>query len=299
MKRFLIHIILFAILFFIVDRAFCFFIQNAPKKEYDKRLQYIIDGEMNKDIIILGSSRGANNVVAKQIEDSTGFSTYNLSYRGSDVSFHKFLLESVLKFNKQPKKVMLVLDSGYEFNDVPTLNFRFDRLYPLKNYSYINNKLIEDKKQNRLSKMFCLARIKQKDFNLKANKVLPINVMTSHGSKINSQKGDATLVYGNGYKPYEIDKENLSKINDLEAIQNICKENEIELIFVFPPNFKSFDGSFYERFSSLIKKENRIMIYDTMDVRYTDSKYFRDESHLNKKGAEIFTNEMIQFINSK
>jgi hypothetical protein len=39
-----------------------------------------MDGKINKDIIFNGSSRGARDIIASQIERETGQTAYNLSY---------------------------------------------------------------------------------------------------------------------------------------------------------------------------------------------------------------------------
>jgi hypothetical protein len=103
MKKFIFNFLLFIIVFFIFDKIFFIFIYFAPNNKVDKRLELVINGGINKDCIIFGSSRGARNIIAKQIEKETGLSSYNLSYPGSDIEFHEFLLRSFLKFNKNQK----------------------------------------------------------------------------------------------------------------------------------------------------------------------------------------------------
>lgn len=298
MKRFLLHIALFVLLFLIIDQIFYVFIAHAPKKEDDKRLQYVLDGQMNKDVIILGSSRGANNIIAKQLEDSTGWSTYNLSYRGSNIEFQEFLLKTLLKYNKPPKYLLLVIDNGPEFKTVSTLNFRYDRLFPLKKYTYINDYLVSHHKQNVLSKYLNLSRVKRKDFSWSPKPVLPINVLTSHGSKINALDSDSTIVYKEEIKPYDTLDEDIKKLNAFKSIQHMCDTNGIQLIYVFPPNFVAFNTNFYKRFKELDVDTNNVMIYDQKELKYRNYKYFRDESHLNKFGAEVFTKELSEYIKS-
>ena len=103
MKKFIIQILVFSITFILFEKVFYVFLYVSPKLEKDKRLEYVLNGNMNKDLIVLGSSRGARNVIASQIEDSLTISTYNLSYPGSDIEFHEFLLRSLIKYNKKPK----------------------------------------------------------------------------------------------------------------------------------------------------------------------------------------------------
>ncbi|WP_417557628.1 hypothetical protein [Mesoflavibacter zeaxanthinifaciens] len=298
MKRFLLHIAVFVLLFLIIDQIFYVFIAHAPKKEDDQRLQYVLDGQMNKDVIVLGSSRGANNIIAKQLENSTGLATYNLSYRGSNIEFQEFLLKTLLKYNQPPKYLCLVIDNSLEFKTVATLNFRYDRLFPLKNYAYINDYLVSHRKQNVLSKYLNLARVKRKDFIWSPKPVLPINVLTSHGAKINILDADSTLVYKRDIKTYDTAEEEQVKLNAFKSIQQICETKDIHLIYVFPPNFVVFNTSFYKRFKALDVDVNNVMIYNQKEMKYQDYKYFRDESHLNKFGAEVFTKELSDFIKS-
>jgi hypothetical protein len=299
MKRFLKHILFFGLLFFTIEKGLYFFIQNAPNKEYDKRLEFVLQGKMEKDIIIIGSSRGANNISAKQMEDETGLSTYNLSYRGSNVIFHQFILETLLLYNKKPQKVLLVIDDEYEFLMDHSLHFRFDRLYPLKNYSYINNKLIDSKKKSYVSKFLYAAKIDREDFSLKPKRVYPINLMTSHGSKLLPKKENNDLEFINESKNYNILEEESLKLRSFKSIQEMCSSKEIDLYFVLTPDFKSFDVTFLKRFEKLVKKKEHIIVYDTLDKRYKDYSIFRDQTHMCSEGAEIFTSELSQFMKSK
>lgn len=299
MKRFLKHILFFGLLFFTIEKGLYFFVQNAPNKEYDKRLEFVLQGKMEKDIIIIGSSRGANNISAKQMEDETGLSTYNLSYKGSNIIFHEFILETLLLHNKKPQKVLLVIDDEYEFLMDHSLHFRYDRLYPLKNYSYINNKLIDSKKKSYVSKFLYAAKIDREDFSLKPKRVYPINLMTSNGSKLLPKKENNDLEFINESKNYNILEEESLKLRSFKSIQEMCSSKEIDLYFVLTPDFKSFDVTFLKRFEKLVKKKEHTIVYDTLDKRYKDYSIFRDQTHMCSEGAEIFTSELSQFMKSK
>ncbi|WP_292944073.1 hypothetical protein [Olleya sp. UBA1516] len=298
MKLFIKHILLFGLLFFIVEKGLYYFIQNAPKKEYDKRLELILEGKMEKDIVIIGSSRGANNVSAKQLEEKTGFSCYNLSYRGSSVIFHEFILKTLLLHNNKPKKVLLVIDNGYQFIKEHSLHFRFDRLNPLKNYGYIHEKLIENNKKSFLSNFFYSFKVNREDFSLKPKRIYEIDVMTSHGSKLLKAKNNEKLEYINEVKKYEINEEELAKLEAFNSIQRMCSNNDIELYLVFTPGLMTFDTDFLKRFKKLVSPDEKIIVYDTLDERYKEKDIYRDHTHMFSKGAKIFTSEISDFINS-
>ncbi|UPT70590.1 MAG: hypothetical protein M0D53_16190 [Flavobacterium sp. JAD_PAG50586_2] len=104
MKLFLKRLLLFSLIFFIVDKAFILVRSRCNENEYDKRLELILNGAMNKDLLIFGSSRGARGVIASQIEDSLNVKCYNLSYIKSNIEFHEFLLKVLIRHNKSPKK---------------------------------------------------------------------------------------------------------------------------------------------------------------------------------------------------
>lgn len=296
MKQFLTRIVLFFILFFILEKSMCYFINNAPKKEYDKRLEFILNGKINKDIIILGSSRGTNNISAKQLEDSTNQTTYNLSYIGSDLIFQEFIFRTLLNYNRPPKKVILVIDNIFEFRESSSLNFRIDRLIPLKNYNYINNKLIKHKEKNILSKIFCLSRVNREDFKLEKHKIQEGYILTSHGSILIELRNQKEFNFSNNNDIYTTEIESETLLNAFKNIQKLCEKYNIELIYVFPPNFYTFNNSFLKRFKELVQNENNVLIYDTTDVRYKNGEYYYDESHLLKNGATIFTSEIIEFL---
>jgi len=185
MKTFLKYVFLIALIFFILEKGFYYFIAYAPKKEYDKRLECILEGKMNKDIVVLGSSRGANDIIAKHL---------------------------------------LVLDGVFEFVGNSTLNFRNDRLLPLKKYNYVNDELIEQGEKNILSHVFCLSRIDRKDFSLRKSKPDPKNTLTPHGSILETAKLKKTLVYNHQPVPYTSDNEIPEYI---DALLRLSRRNSV------------------------------------------------------------------------
>ncbi|MCW2119445.1 hypothetical protein [Flavobacterium sp. 7A] len=299
MKRFLKNSLLFLLVFFVVDKGFYYFLIKAPEREYDTRLEQILEGKINKDIIILGSSRGADNILAGQIEKVTGQSTYNLSYPGSDITFHNFIFKSLLKFNKKPKMIILAIDNPFEFRFESTLVFRLDRLYPLSKYNYINQELILQKQKNLLSKFFCLARINRSNFSFKNIPMSLQNPIDNWGSMpFENKSKNIKINYNYSNKEYDSGTEINTKLEAFRAIQIGCKEKNIDLIYVFAPSFGEFNTAFYNRFLKEVQKKN-VMVYDSLNPVYKDPAYFYDESHLLETGAKIYTDEIITFIKNK
>jgi hypothetical protein len=297
MKKFLRNIALFCGVFFLIDKLFYIIIYTAPNLEVDKRLELMINGKINESIIIMGSSRGADNIIASQIEKETSLSAYNISYPGSNIEFHQFLLETLLRFNKKPKIIVLAVDNPWELLPENSLKFRVDRLYPLVKYNYINQTLINQGEKTILSKFLYLGRINRGNLSMTIKKKSVENPILACGSMpFISETKIKNFEFKNDTFQYNLNNELLSKRKAFIAFKNLCKKNKIQLIFCFSPNFKSFNKSFLTRIKLLSFPENKFFVYDTTNIKYKSSNYFYDLSHLNIKGAKIFTSELSEFI---
>ena len=139
------------------------------------------------------------------------------------------------------------------------------------------------------------SRVNIKDFDFEKRKLLPINKLTSHGSKLLDYKYNKALTYKFETQKYNLKDETPEKIKAFKVIQNICKKNHINLYYVFTPYFGKQNKTFYNRFLQLAHKDS-IYSFNTNDKRYFDKKYFRDNTHMFREGAEIFTKELSDFL---
>lgn len=297
MKLFLKHILFFSLIFFVAEKSVWFILNETPKKEYDKRLENLLKGQINKDIIILGSSKGAGNILAGELQAKTNFSSYNLSYQGSNVNFHYFILKTLLKYNKKPKYIILNIDEESQFIKTKTLNFRDDALLPLTKYNYINEELITKKEISPLSRFLLVSRynsyhsISRKVFR---NKINPLDSFGSMGIISGKSTKDRFEV---NKKVYNQALEDLELLESFKGIQELCKLNGVKLLLVFSPRLIDFNRSFYARFIKMVNRDEHVLIYDTLNTVYKKKSYYRDQSHLLKNGASIFTSEISEFIN--
>lgn len=296
MKLFIKRILIFLLIFFIIEKGVWFILKETPNRQYDKRLELVLQGRINKDVIVLGSSRGAGNIIAGQLEQETGLTAYNLSYQGSNVNFHKFVLETLLKFNTPPKYLLLSIDNSSQFINEPSLNYRKDAVLPLTKYNYINNELIKEKINNPLSSVFFLGRYNKFHSLFKDVFVNTRNPIDSFGSMGILKRNDVKLIYKDKIEDYNSKFEKKSRLNAFNIIQDLCTVNSIKLIFVFSPSFSRFDTSFYNRFQKIAKPEHRVFVYDTSNSIYKDQKYFYDKTHLFINGAQLFTRELSEFL---
>lgn len=301
MKKYLIKLLLFLFIFFLFDKLFLVVADQSAEKEIDKRLELLINGQMNKDILIAGSSRGSRGIIAKQIEDSLGLSTYNISYPGSDVRFHKFLIETLMAFNDPPKYIFLVVDDNQELiKNKRTVTFRKDRLYPLVKYPYIWKLLATI--ENRgvfFSEFMVLNRLNKSNFDLSEKQYTPLDTMMCCGSMPISWTDKNLQFEFVEDDSYSLDKEVEDKVVAFQEMVDIIKSSGSQLIVVFPPNFKAHSPDFENRIKLLCGDGVDFYTYDINNPAYLKKSSFFDEEHLVKDAAEMFTIEIINFLKNK
>ena len=299
MKGLIIKLLFFLVLFLAFDKIFILVANRSANAEADKRLELLLNGRINKDLIIAGSSRGSRDIIASRIEEMTGLSSYNLCYPGSNVEFHEFVLRTLLEFNKPPRMILLVVDDDIEFLPNEKAIFRLDRLYPLVKYSYIRRELIDIGEKDRfLSRLFVLHNLNKANFDLREKKFSSLDTIMDCGSMpVSFQRKDKSWDYDHAVRDYPLVLEQESKVKAFEKIIGYCTQKNIRLIIVFPPNYKNFSNSFEGRIRDLAGETATYFKYDSGNTVYTEKDFYYDQEHLIKKGAILFTDELIRFLN--
>lgn len=297
MKGFLLRILWLVILISSIDTLVGLYIKHFPSYEVDKRLEQVLQGNVNKDLIILGSSRGARDLIASEIERLTGKSSYNLSYPGSNLEFHAFILRTLISNNKTPKTILLTLDSPEGFLKNTSLEFRFDRLYPLVSNDMVVKTLVDRKKKSPLAEFSNLAKLSKSQIVVRQKHFSAVDTILSCGSMpLSFQKKDWKPQFDHPQRPkgHQI---NSALIKSFTEIQRICQEKNIRLIIIFPPNYYAFDVQFSKLIQSYLLGSTETYKYQPNPI-YQDSKSYFDQSHLVTRGALIFSKEVADYLNA-
>ena len=180
-----------------------------------------------------------------------------------------------------------------------SLKFRFDRLYPLAKYRYINQELIERNDKNWMANYLILSRINRSNFNLHKRKFSVLDTITADGSMtLSFQRNQEIFKYVDTIDEYSKNFEVKDKLKTFSNIQNICSQYNIELFIVIPPNFSQKNKLFETRVKELTFNQYNIFAYNELDLRYKDSSFYSDQYHLKLNGAKIFTNQVANFISN-
>lgn len=267
-----------------------YFIENLPKTGTRISQQYLANKEVTADIIILGSSRANHHYNAPMMSEELQLSVYNTGIDGCGLHYNNCVLHNVLK-RKIPKLVVFELDpfllTGmwkerlkkdlgiYYFKDdyiKNTLNEIEDSSFPLKiriNAYRFNNIFIS------LFNTYCVNK------NVRPLGYAPLEP-NSHDFKIQYHDVESFKIDSTVYKSF------------LDMIQ-WSKLYNFKLIVVESPKLIVSNSN------TILKQictDNNITYFDNsnLDFIINNSHLFNDPTHLNKKGADVYTQYFMKQI---
>ncbi|MBD1432781.1 hypothetical protein H8B06_08100 [Sphingobacterium sp. DN00404] len=311
MKKFLVRTFFFFFPFVVISYPLDYGISYFLSKSNDASGEFevwsdIYSSKVNCDIAIYGSSRAWVHIDPQIIADSLNQSVYNFGING-----HNFWLQylrhlELEKHNKSPKVIVLSVD-------VFSLQKREDLYNPDQFLPYmlwnsnIANFTKSYKGYNGTDYYIPLIRYAGKFEALKSSiKHAVMNTSDIH-YRTNGFKGmdrewntDLEKAKSNNVS-YEIELDNKS-IELFELFIQECDANHTDLILVYTPEY--IDGQNY-----VSNRKDVIDIYKNLAVKYQltfldysndsiclNKQLFYNASHLNKKGACVFSKKLAKDI---
>lgn len=124
MKRFLLKIGLYALLFFLAINLLAFLSLFFLGKSYFYKPQFVTNGvkENSFDYVVLGSSTGLTTLDTKQMDSLTGKKGLNISMDDSSLSSHYLMLEYFYSIGKKTDRLILAVTPWDLANEKPELN---------------------------------------------------------------------------------------------------------------------------------------------------------------------------------
>ena len=312
MKKFLIKILCFfgplILLAFPLD---VFISSNLKKSNKYAEKEYptwnaILDGKVDSDILIFGSSRAWVHIDPTIICDSLKLTTYNLGIDGHNFWLQYLRYQQVLKHNRRPKLIILSLDYFTLKKNKDLYNSGQFLPYMLWN-NEIKQATLSYNGFESLDYEIPLIRYYGKYDALEiafrffsghlSNPITRVKGYEGRNEKWNSDFDKAKLTMKN----LEV-KLDAPTIKLFEQFINECKANNIKLVFVYTPEY--IEGQkfvknrgqimgLYKKFS----KDYQIPFYDySNDSISYQKKYFYNASHLNKYGSELFTKKFVDTL---
>lgn len=266
---------------------------NIPTPE--QHTTYSIE-EADSDIMVFGSSRAQHHYDPEPFEDLPNHSFYNTGKDGQGIFYSWVILKSVLTRNKEPRILILDINTNEFDKDQDS----YDRLSDLLPYYHENEEI-------------------QEIVNLKSpfEEVKALSHLYRYNSKV------LTIIRDNlfpqkdpmerGFEPIKVSERRLElldyydreEVDSLEVeafigfLQDAKKFNQKIFVFVSPTYRRYYKGT--PESIKIAKKICRdldvsFFSYHQDSLFLKNPKYFSDPSHLNEIGAEIYSDKIFEEI---
>ncbi len=296
MKKFISKVLLLLVALFVFDRiAGCVlnkWLENVTTNDLGKD-NYICD-HCREDILIFGSSRAEYHYNAKMIEDSLNFSTYNCGASGYGVilSYGRLLMISE---RYHPKLVIMEITPEFDYMSHKSTNKDLGELkrhYERNGIKEIFEKVDPSEKYKMMSYLYRYNSSYARN-PLRLLKKIPFNknAIGVQGFKAEHIEFDSMKVSKKKDKgEFQIDSIKYSYlIQFIENTKNISK-----LIFVISPYWQLQDSLKFEPARHIADSYKMPFINFSKNPKYLyHNEFFKDGTHLNARGADEFTKDLI------
>ena len=305
MKKFLLKVLLFACTIILVDwvSGFAFdLIQHyafeRDPARFEVRAMYAIEKAVS-ELDIIGASDASHTYISNMITDSIGLKTYNYGKDGSFFIYQNCLINLMLQ-NHTPKAIIWEIGKGklsLNENDKVTEWRRIQDFYPYYKDNNYCKKLIN--KRDRYQRLYMLSGLYRHNSGI----LSMLEPFVTHNLTDNSLGGYLPLPNkGYSYPTFQDRKtaeDNIDtmKVNLLKETLDKCANKGVKVIFCFSPQY-SYDvdeGTAQHKELMKISEKYQIPVIDYRQNEYfmQDSTFFKDNRHLNDKGAHIYMRYLI------
>ncbi|WP_323788703.1 hypothetical protein [Psychroserpens sp.] len=314
MKKFILKIVVFAIPILLLAYGLDVYLSNNLRKSNTfAHLEYpiwndVLEGNLNADILIHGSSRAWVHFDPKILEDVLQLTAYNLGVDGHTFNMQYLRHKLALKYNDKPQMIIHSVDAttlqkGDFFNSEQILPYmlwekdfqEFTSEYESYSYFDYNLPLLRYYSQTEaISTAFKM--------NMSSNNNPQIRVKGYQGQERtwNSDFDKAKKLM----KGFEVKIDETLKMKFDRYLKD-CKANNIEVVLVYAPLY-SEGKAFIKNEEVLINTYQKFAetygfaFFDfTNDDICNDKAYFYNARHMNKLGAELFTKKLATKIKTE
>ncbi len=267
-------------------------------------MNQVMDGKVNAQVVITGSSRALAHYDPRTLEAVTGLSAFNLGRNGSQTDMQVAFLKAYLAHNRRPEIVIHNLDA---FSFVTTHEV-FD---PVQYVPYLYDANLYDA----LKKIAPDETRKSRYLPVYGYVVEDMNYTWIKGFRSFwgwSPKEDYFQGFNPRSKKWGDDFKNMKQANpngvsweiepggveDVKELIRVCKDNGIQLIFVYSPEYSEMQTltnnrpEIFKLFHQLADA-GQVPLWDYSQWQYASNvDYFQNSQHLNATGAAVFSDDV-------
>lgn len=296
MKRFLIQITAFFAIVAAVDTACGFVfkhIESKAKGGFTYRDTYICD-RLETDILISGSSRCVRHYNPQIISDSLGMSCYNSGQMGNGIILNYGRLRMIDE-RKKPRIIIYDLHPGFDLL-VGEDNHRYltwlKSHYERDGISDIFESIDKTERYKMLSSMYSY---NSRWVEILMDYVHPIADARKDGfSPLRGEMDKTKIRVDNKVlkNNYVFDELKIGYIKKM-----IDEAGDAELFFVVSPIWYGMDTLQLEPVKKICQERGIPFVDFSNDSKFVHhDEYFKDGSHMNNYGADVFTKDLVNKI---
>lgn len=299
MKRFICNILLFVLPFMFFLSVLDYYYSRAAMKSNFFRIDAWYDlmhGQIDADVIVMGSSRAWVHIDPLILDSILNTSAYNIGMDGSCINrqIHKYNL--FRKYNRKPKLIIQNID---QFSLDYNVGFEREQFFP-----YFWDKGMRDE------------FLDSEPISVWEKYVPMYRYFSNMNDELYAMLTNTSRQLTKGYlgRDWHWDGTALSKVKSIKFSTNDTtlvmfdeylaklKAENIKIVFVYSPLYVGAMRKFanvkemYSTYQRIADKYG-IPILDYMNMEISsDTTYFYNAMHLNKRGAEIFSDSLANGI---
>lgn len=296
MKKYLLKIALFFAIIAVFDFTFgkvCNYLRDQSKGGFSGNVHYICE-KCNEDIIMMGSSRMRHHYVPQVFEDSLAMTCYNAGIDGNGIILNYGFLEMILK--RYSPKLIIYDVSGFDMyvDDNTKYLDMLKPYYEKKGIAGIFDDVNPSEKWKMLSGMY---RYNSKLLGLVGDNIHPSQSFDkgywpSH--KVMNYVPDSSK-----YNNSSIEVDSL-KMAYLQKFVTLAKDSNVPIVFTVSPKwFSETRQDYYAPIKELCTEEKVPFLNYCYDLVFRSQQdNWADPTHLNDKGAKLYSQKIIKDIKS-
>ncbi len=292
MKKYLIKIVLFFVAVAVIDVLFGFACQymNDHSKGGGVKSRYYVCKESDEDVLVFGSSRAKHHYVPDIIEDSLHMTCYNTGEDGNGIILCYGFLKMITE--RYTPKLIIYDVTGFDMYEDDNMKY-LDLMKPFYYEKGIDSIFWSVEPKTRIMMLSNLYRYNTTCLRVLGNFIHPMS---------NYPKGYLPLHKTMDYEPEIKEAEERTvdtlKIHYFERFIRLAQSKNISLICCVSPFYKvSTDESKYNSVKQLCEQYQVPFLYYCEESDITNNKsYFKDRTHLNDKGAKMYTSKLMSWI---
>lgn len=273
-----------------VDYFFSEIAMYSDSEDYRINAWYdLMHSAVDADVVIMGSSRAWKHISPAILDSILNTSTYNLGMDGSTINrqIHKYNI--FRKYNRKPQLIIQNIDMWtLKYN----VGFQKEQFLPYFWNHTMRNEMLVDEPFSPLEMYIPMYRYSFYNLNTFFSNGNNLLVKGYQGQNL---KWDGAGLSQIGSLHFEVDEKAETMFEDY---LRTAKLDGIALVFVYTPLYiratekiRNLD-EMYDHYQTLGEKYNiPILDYTNMSLCY-DTTFFYNAMHLNKRGAELFSDSL-------